>query len=54
MKVKANAAGNFTKITQRVPIKISIKHVAANNQIDPYKSIKLLSGMSIEIKVKVN
>lgn len=50
----ANAAGNFTKVTQRVPIKISIKPVAANNQIAPDKSIKLLPDMSVEIKVKVN
>lgn len=50
----ANAAGNFTKVTQRVPIKISIKPVEANNQKDSYKSINLLPGMSVEIKVKVN
>ncbi len=50
----SNAAGNFTKVTQRVPIKISIQPVAANNQKDPDKSINLLPGMSVEIKVKVN
>ncbi len=50
----SNASGNFTKVTQRVPIKISIKPVAANGQNDPDKSIKLLPGMSVEIKIKVN
>jgi membrane fusion protein (multidrug efflux system) len=45
-----NASGNFTKVTQRVPIKISIlpDSVSAN---DP--SIQLLPGMSVEVKVKV-
>ena len=50
----SNASGNFTKVTQRVPIKISIKPVTANGQADPDKSIKLLPGMSVEIKIKVN
>ena len=49
----SNASGNFTKVTQRIPIKISIKPVAANGQQDPPKNIKLLPGMSVEIKVKV-
>ena len=49
----SNASGNFTKVTQRVPIKISIKPVTANGQTDPDKSIKLLPGMSVEIKIKV-
>lgn len=49
----SNAAGNFTKITQRVPIKISIKLVQMKNQKDPPTSIKLLPGMSVEIKIKV-
>jgi membrane fusion protein, multidrug efflux system len=45
-----NASGNFTKVTQRVPIKISI------TQIDnPHGSqVKLLPGMSVEVKVKVH
>ena len=50
----SNASGNFTKVTQRVPIKISIKPVVTNDQPDPDKSIKLLPGMSVEIKIKVN
>ncbi len=49
----SNAAGNFTKITQRVPVKISIKHVKMEGQTDPPAGIKLLPGMSVEIKVKV-
>jgi membrane fusion protein, multidrug efflux system len=49
----SNASGNFTKVTQRVPIKISIKPVTKAGQQDPPKNIKLLPGMSVEIKVKV-
>ena len=49
----SNAAGNFTKVTQRVPIKISIKPVTTNGQADPDQFIKLLPGMSVEIKIKV-
>jgi membrane fusion protein (multidrug efflux system) len=49
----SNASGNFTKVTQRVPIKISIKPVT-NKQEDPNESIRLLPGMSVEINVKVN
>lgn len=49
----SNASGNFTKVTQRVPIKISIKQVRNNGKEDPNESIKLLPGMSVEIKVKV-
>ena len=49
----SNASGNFTKVTQRVPIKISIKPVANNEDEDPNESIKLLPGMSVEIRVKV-
>lgn len=42
-----NASGNFTKITQRVPVKISI---------DPHPAVKrihLLPGMSVSIQIKV-
>jgi len=49
----SNASGNFTKVTQRVPIKISIKPVFKNDQQDPPINIKLLPGMSVEINVKV-
>jgi membrane fusion protein (multidrug efflux system) len=43
-----NASGNFTKVTQRVPVKISIRP-ASNQQGDPPL---LLPGMSVEVKVK--
>jgi membrane fusion protein (multidrug efflux system) len=49
----SNASGNFTKVTQRVPIKISIDHVKKNGQPDPSENIKLLPGMSVEIKITI-
>jgi membrane fusion protein (multidrug efflux system) len=49
----SNASGNFTKVTQRVPIKISIEPVIKNGQPDPVDNIKLLPGMSVEISVKI-
>jgi len=49
----SNAAGNFTKITQRVPIKISITHVNVKGQKNSGDPIKLLPGMSVEIKAKI-
>jgi membrane fusion protein (multidrug efflux system) len=45
-----NASGNFTKVTQRVPIKITIQQNTAAS--DPHP-IQLLPGMSVEVKVKV-
>lgn len=45
-----NASGNFTKVTQRVPVKISITHKTENYQGDPPL---LLPGMSVEVKVRV-
>lgn len=50
----SNASGNFTKVTQRVPIKISIEPVTKTGQPDPNENINLLPGMSVEISVKVN
>ncbi len=44
-----NASGNFTKITQRIPVKISIQ--PADNLQN--RSVRLLPGMSVEVKVKV-
>lgn len=38
-----NASGNFTKVTQRVPVKISIEKKS---------NINLLPGMSVEVRVK--
>jgi membrane fusion protein, multidrug efflux system len=39
-----NASGNFTKVTQRVPVKISIEKGSSN--------VNLLPGMSVEVRVK--
>ncbi len=44
-----NASGNFTKVTQRVPIKISIDDTA---NADGHKPV-LRPGMSVEVSVKV-
>jgi membrane fusion protein (multidrug efflux system) len=44
-----NAAGNFTKITQRVPVKISIEPDDAQS----LPGVRLIPGMSVEVKVKV-
>jgi membrane fusion protein (multidrug efflux system) len=49
----SNASGNFTKVTQRVPVKISIYPVKSDNRIDPAKPVALLPGMSAEVKVKI-
>ncbi len=43
-----NASGNFTKVTQRVPLKISID---SSENATGQKSIDLLAGMSAEIKI---
>jgi membrane fusion protein (multidrug efflux system) len=43
-----NASGNFTKITQRVPLKISID--GTSDHI-PLFNFKILAGMSAEIKI---
>jgi membrane fusion protein (multidrug efflux system) len=45
-----NASGNFTKVTQRVPVKISIQQSASQGNKLP---VQLLPGMSVEVKVKV-
>jgi membrane fusion protein (multidrug efflux system) len=44
-----NASGNFTKITQRVPIKISVEQTDSVHS----QRANLLPGMSVEVKVKV-
>ncbi|MGL5636843.1 MAG: HlyD family secretion protein [Bacteroidales bacterium] len=45
----SNASGNFTKVTQRIPIKISIDSISGDrNQIS---KVKLVSGMSAEVKI---
>jgi membrane fusion protein, multidrug efflux system len=45
-----NASGNFTKVTQRVPVRISITPPAA---ADGQEAPALLPGMSVVIKVRV-
>ena len=45
-----NASGNFTKVTQRVPVKISI----GNPRLQSGQSeFRLLPGMSVEVKIKL-
>ncbi len=46
----SNASGNFTKVTQRIPIKLSISQT--NNHGNDDRAV-LLPGMSVEIKIKV-
>jgi membrane fusion protein, multidrug efflux system len=43
-----NAAGNFTKVTQRIPIRISIVSADNNKEIS---SFNILSGMSAIVKI---
>jgi len=45
-----NASGNFTKVTQRVPIKISIKKPTIAGK---YDRIMLLPGMSVQVKLRI-
>jgi RND family efflux transporter MFP subunit len=40
-----NGAGNFTKVVQRVPIKV---------ELDPHADRKLRAGQSVEIKIRVH
>jgi membrane fusion protein (multidrug efflux system) len=46
-----NASGNFTKVTQRIPLKISIDEVDNGQQLSKYP---LLSGMSVVVKIERN
>ncbi len=43
-----NASGNFTKVTQRVPLKVSIGKIGDRPD---HKPVELLAGMSVEIKI---
>jgi membrane fusion protein (multidrug efflux system) len=43
-----NASGNFTKVTQRIPIRISIESADNNKEI---ASFNILSGMSAVVKI---
>lgn len=44
----ANASGNFTKVTQRVPIRIAIDRASGDAADDP---VRLLPGMSVVVTV---
>jgi len=44
-----NASGNFTKVTQRVPVRISIAQDGAGEETDP---VRLLPGMSVVATVR--
>ena len=44
-----NASGNFTKVTQRIPVKIVLDDPESVN-VGPGKS--LVSGMSVEVSVR--
>ncbi len=45
-----NASGNFTKVTQRIPIKISLLGSGGDA---PQDKFTLLPGMSVEVKIQV-
>ena len=45
-----NASGNYTKVTQRIPLKISIESVEGDEE--QKKNHKLVSGMSANIKIE--
>jgi membrane fusion protein (multidrug efflux system) len=45
----SNASGNFTKVTQRIPIKISIDRITGDAA--GIKRVRLVSGMSAEVKI---
>jgi membrane fusion protein (multidrug efflux system) len=46
-----NASGNFTKVTQRIPVKISIESADNNKELT---SLNIVSGMSAVIKIIKN
>ncbi|HLN56746.1 MAG TPA: HlyD family secretion protein [Bacteroidales bacterium] len=43
-----NASGNFTKVTQRVPVRISIDNASGNRSVSSYN---FLPGMSATVKI---
>ena len=47
----SNASGNFTKVTQRIPIKISIEDVETKDG-KQLADFPLLTGMSVVVKIK--
>jgi membrane fusion protein (multidrug efflux system) len=46
-----NASGNFTKVTQRIPVRISIETASNNKELS---SFNILSGMSAVVKIIKN
>lgn len=44
-----NAAGNFTKVTQRIPVRVSIMDW---DHKDKYPNLKLIAGMSAFLKIR--
>ena len=44
-----NASGNFTKVTQRIPLKISIDSISDNHHVSEYH---LVTGMSAVVKIR--
>lgn len=44
-----NASGNYTKVTQRIPLKVSVDSVSGDHRT--LKDIKLVSGMSANVKI---
>jgi len=44
----SNASGNFTKVTQRIPVRISIDSASSGKDIS---SFNILPGMSAEVKI---
>jgi membrane fusion protein (multidrug efflux system) len=42
-----NSTGNFVKVTQRVPVKLSIENIA---EVKPY----LKAGLSVTVEIKTN
>lgn len=51
---QSNGSGNFTKITQRIPVKITINRINNKGDIDNTGRPRLLPGMSVEIDIKEN
>lgn len=45
-----NASGNYTKVAQRVPLKISIEHIEGDSKMK--EKVKLVSGMSATVKIE--
>ena len=44
-----NASGNYTKVTQRIPLKISIDRIEGDSK--QKETMKLISGMSAEVHI---